>query len=123
MKKFIVIGVGLALLIVATLLFWEHSRRPSDTEIRQKVPGGKSENGQAAAARRVCIGNLREIDAGENEWALENHKNIGDVPTKQDLLPYVRSWPVCPSGGTYTINAVGTPPTCSISGHAIPTNK
>ena len=39
MKKLIIIGVGLVLVIAATLLFWHHSRRPSDTEIRQKVPG------------------------------------------------------------------------------------
>jgi hypothetical protein len=39
MKKFIGIGISLALLVVAALLFWQHPSRPGDTEIRQKVPG------------------------------------------------------------------------------------
>jgi hypothetical protein len=75
-----------------------------------------------AKARDICINNLRQIDAAENQWALENSKPVGTVPTVQDLLPYLQDqiFPVCPSGGTYTLNAVGTPPTCSIPGHVLP---
>lgn len=70
--------------------------------------------------RNACINNLRRIDAAKREWALENNKSDGDVPTKQDLMPYLARWPVCPSGGTYSINPVGEPPTCSIPGHRLP---
>jgi hypothetical protein len=70
--------------------------------------------------RNACINNLRRIEAAKNEWALENNKTNGDTPTKKDLLPYLRRWPVCPSGGTYTINPLGEAPTCSIAGHKLP---
>ena len=49
-------------------------------------------------------------------------KTDDDIPTALELLPYLKDavFPTCPSGGTYTINAVGVPPTCSIPGHALP---
>jgi len=79
----------------------------------------------AEAERNACINNLRQIDAAKNQWALENNKPATAVPTEQDIAPYIKldangNIPVCPSGGTYTINAVGIPPTCSIPGHVLP---
>jgi septal ring factor EnvC (AmiA/AmiB activator) len=70
----------------------------------------------------LCINNLRQIDAAKQQWALENNAAADAVPAAQDLLPYLPNltFPVCPSGGAYTINAVGAPPTCSIPGHALP---
>jgi TolA-binding protein len=96
----------------------------------------QSENQQAAAAaaqqtaadvqaiseRNKCINNLRQIDAAKNQWALENNKTTGAIPVEEDLLPYLQNgvFPVCPSGGTYTIGAVGVSPTCSVPGHVLP---
>jgi regulator of replication initiation timing len=75
-----------------------------------------------AEAQRACINNLRQIYAAKQEWALENNKAADAIPTAQDLLPYFKdgTFPVCPSGGTYTIGAVGEVPTCSIPGHVLP---
>ncbi len=75
-----------------------------------------------AAQFNACINNLRQIDAAKQEWALENDKTADAIPSAQDLLPYFPNlvFPVCPSGGTYTINAVGVPPTCSVPGHVLP---
>ena len=77
---------------------------------------------QRSGPLNACINNLRQIDAAKREWALENNKTAGAVPTAQDLLPYFTDgqFPVCPAGGTYTINAVGVPPTCSVPGHVLP---
>ena len=75
---------------------------------------------RATSQQNACINNLRQIDAAKNQWALEKGKKPTDVPTTQDLLPYLRSWPVCPAGGTYTIGAVGEIPTCSIPSHKLP---
>jgi chromosome segregation ATPase len=77
---------------------------------------------QVITERNHCINNLRQIDAAKNQWALENSKTADAIPTVQDLLPYLQDgiFPVCPSGGTYTIGVVGVPPTCSISGHVLP---
>ncbi|HUB86600.1 MAG TPA: hypothetical protein VMB22_01820 [Verrucomicrobiae bacterium] len=78
------------------------------------------EHARETAQRNACINNLRQLDAAKQQWALENGKKGTDIPTKEDLLPYLRSWPVCPAGGTYTIGAVDEPPTCSIPGHELP---
>jgi hypothetical protein len=76
----------------------------------------------AVAQLNACINNLRQIDAAKQEWALENSKTADAIPPALELLPYLRDgiFPMCPSGGAYTINAVGVPPTCSIPGHVLP---
>jgi FtsZ-interacting cell division protein ZipA len=75
-----------------------------------------------AADRNNCINNLRQIDAAKQQWALDKNKPPDAIPTMQDLLSYFPSgvFPVCPSGGTYTINAVGYLPACSVPGHVLP---
>jgi chromosome segregation ATPase len=75
-----------------------------------------------AGERNACINNLRQIDAAKQQWALEKNKTPEAIPTVQDLLPYLKDgvFPVCPSGGTYTLNAVGELPSCSIPGHVLP---
>jgi septal ring factor EnvC (AmiA/AmiB activator) len=70
----------------------------------------------------TCIGNLRQIDAAKLQWAVDKGKSATDVPTAQDLASYFRdgNFPVCPDGGTYSINAVGELPTCTIPIHVLP---
>lgn len=76
----------------------------------------------AAQQRNQCIANLRLIYAAKQAWALEKNKTDADVPTEQDLLPYIKGgvFPICPSGGVYTIGSVGQVPTCSVPGHVLP---
>jgi competence protein ComGC len=77
------------------------------------------------AQMNACINNLRQIDAAKQQWALENNKKGTDTPTQSDLVRYISSkgqFPVCPKGGTYTIDPVDEPPTCSIPGHELPKN-
>lgn len=72
---------------------------------------------------RSCISNLKQIDAAKQQWAMDNRQAGSAVPVQGDLLgTYIKgsTWPACPSGGTYTISAVDTDPTCSIAGHALP---
>jgi hypothetical protein len=66
-----------------------------------------------------CVNNLRQIDAGIDEWAIENKKTNGTPVTFEDIKPYTRlnskgEIPSCPAGGKYTITVVGQPPTCSL---------
>jgi hypothetical protein len=77
---------------------------------------------QAKAQADACINNLRQIDAAKKQWALDGKAAAGAVPTVADLAPYFpnNTFPVCPGGGTYTINPLGVPPACSIAGHALP---
>jgi hypothetical protein len=73
------------------------------------------------AMMNACLNNLRQIDAAKNQWALEKRGKTGDVPTLQDLTPYLKNgvFPACPAGGTYTIGAVGNDPACSIPEHTL----
>jgi len=75
--------------------------------------------GQAAAA---CINNLRQIDGAKQQWALEYNMPTNALPTWQDLARYLRDGilPTCPASGTYTPNAVGVDPNCSVHEPAQP---
>ena len=87
------------------------------------APEPSAEQSMSPAAQfNTCINNLWQIDAAKQQWALENDKTADTIPTVQDLLPHLSNmvFPVCPSGGTYTINAVGVLPTCSVPGHVLP---
>jgi chromosome segregation ATPase len=77
--------------------------------------------GLAIIHRNTCINSLRQIDAAKNQWALEKNKTVDAVPTVKDLLPYLKDgvFPVCPDGGTYSINSVDAVPTCSVAGHSL----
>jgi type II secretory pathway pseudopilin PulG len=80
---------------------------------------------RTTSQENACINNLRLIDAAKQQWALENRKQSTDTPTMKDLQPYIGrgpkgNLPACPSGGHYTIGAVGEKPTCSIPGHELP---
>lgn len=69
-----------------------------------------------------CLNNLRMLDAAKQQWALEFSKPANAVPTAAEILPYLPGNvpPVCPSGGTYLVNAVNVRPTCSFPGHVLP---
>ena len=71
----------------------------------------------------ACINNLRQIDGGKQQWALENKKADTDTPTSAEVAVYIKNnaYPSCPSGGTYTIGLVNTDPTCNQTGHVLPT--
>jgi len=71
--------------------------------------------------KNTCINNLRQIDGAKQQWALENKKTDTDVPTANDLKPYLgkNNLPICPAGGTYSINPVSQPTECSIPGHKL----
>jgi septal ring factor EnvC (AmiA/AmiB activator) len=69
----------------------------------------------------ACINNLRLLDGAMQQWALENRKDASAVPTAKEVAAYLKNGiPKCPAGGAYTLNSVGTVPTCSIPGHALP---
>lgn len=75
------------------------------------------------AQANACINNLRTIDSAKQQWAVENKKEDTDTPTRDQLEPLLRSgqFPMCPAGGTYTINVVSEPPVCSLPIHGLET--
>ena len=75
-----------------------------------------------SSRKNTCIANLKQVDSAKEQWAMDQRKNAGDACAMTDLVgtaAYLKAAPVCPSGGTYTVAAVGTNPTCSITGHAL----
>jgi hypothetical protein len=82
------------------------------------VPFIRARNTPASGA---CINNLRQLDGAKQQWALEKGMSTNDVPSWNDLLPYLgpgdsASKPCCPEGGAYILRRVGELPTCSIGG-------
>ena len=73
---------------------------------------------------RACQENLSKIDGAKEQLALEDNLAPGAAVAMADIAGaglYIKSEPVCPESGAYTVAAVGTDPTCSIGGdHALP---
>lgn len=72
---------------------------------------------------RACQENLAKIDGAKEQYALEQKLGNNANVTMNDLINppgtttagegYLKSTPVCPAGGSYTVNTIGTNPTCS----------
>jgi len=77
---------------------------------------------RTTAQQNACINNLRQIDGAKDQWAIENKKSTGDTVADTEVNQYLKgtNTPVCPAGGGYTYNAVGTSPTCDKSSLATP---
>jgi prepilin-type N-terminal cleavage/methylation domain-containing protein len=82
---------------------------------------------RTTSQQNACINNLRLVDAAKQQWALEQRKQTTDTPASSgtDLQPYLGrgangelpSCPVDPQNSfstSYTVNNVGTSPTCNI---------
>jgi competence protein ComGC len=75
--------------------------------------------------QRTCIGQLNQIDAAKRQYMLDQKLNDGDPVLMSSIagpgryIPGPVTGPVCPGGGTYTVGALGTTPSCTISGHTI----
>ena len=74
-------------------------------------------------ATNVCVSSLVQIQGAKEQWALEYKKTTNDIPSWDDLRPYIGRGPQgdlsglrCQKGGSYTVGRVGVPPTCSIGG-------
>jgi prepilin-type N-terminal cleavage/methylation domain-containing protein len=66
---------------------------------------------------KSCLSNLRSIAYAKEQWAVEQKKATTDTPADTDLYGsngYILATPLCPAGGTYTINNLSTVPSCSI---------
>jgi len=72
-----------------------------------------------SSRQAICIGNLKQIDSAKEQWAMDAKASSGAAVQWSDIVPtYMRSaatGPVCPGGGSYTVNPIGTDPTCSLA--------
>ncbi len=75
-------------------------------------------NASERARATACRANLRKIQAAKEQWALANRRPGTATPGWAQLVPqFLQQQPQCPSGGSYTLRNVRTPPTCSVAGH------
>ncbi|SRR5258705_9545576 len=64
------------------------------------------------AHRKVCVGNLRQLEGAVQSWALEKRKYNGDSIVSAELFgsaSYIKTQVICPAGGTYSYGLVGDP--------------
>ncbi|RYG29966.1 prepilin-type N-terminal cleavage/methylation domain-containing protein [bacterium] len=82
-----------------------------------------------SSRKQTCIANLKQIDSAKEQWAMDKQQATGATVAQTDLTGatatpgYIKSYPACPAGGAYTINAVGTNPVCdrpATEGHKLP---
>ena len=67
----------------------------------------------------ACRCNLQIIDSAKAIYALDNDAEDGAEIYAENLDPYLQNGMdgiVCPAGGSYTLNPIGTTPECSIHG-------
>src|ERR1035437_10144751 len=74
---------------------------------------------RTTSQKNACINNLRQIDGAIQQWALETKAAATATVGNSDVLPYLKSAVMCPSGGTdfansYAISDVQTKPTCKL---------
>lgn len=77
-----------------------------------------------AAAAKTCITNLSNIESAKQIWGVEKGKTTGDEPTFSELVGpdlYIKRMPSCPAGGTFHINPIGDPASCTrfTEGHTL----
>jgi hypothetical protein len=72
-------------------------------------------------AKNACERNLAWIAGAKGIAAKQHVLEPGTIVNQHDLELYMTGgWRSCPAGGTYTIGPIGTDPTCSVPGHALP---
>ncbi len=79
-------------------------------------------NAPGMARKAGCRNNLRMIHMAKMAVAVEYGKAEGTPVSPQDIdryLPEEFARLRCPAGGTYSINAMGAQPTCSIPVHTL----
>ena len=69
---------------------------------------------------KACVSNLKQIDSAKEQWAMDTKAADGAAgPAMADIAGsnlYIKATPSCPSTDVaYTINVIGTDPTCIIS--------
>ena len=63
-----------------------------------------------------CNNNLRQIDSSKEQAALALHLSGTALVTEAQITPYMKGnqMPMCPAGGTYSINPMNKTPSCSL---------
>ena len=67
--------------------------------------------------QNACINNLRIVDAGKEQYAMAARLTDGNTINTDSVNEYVKggTTPICPGGGTYAYENIGSQPECTIT--------
>ena len=74
---------------------------------------------RTTSQKNACINNLRQIEAGKEQWALETRQGTGATADTAAVNAYMKAPPSCPSGGTYSYFVIGSNALCTITNHVL----
>ena len=70
---------------------------------------------RSRSRQKTCVSNLRQLNGAKDHYAMEQNLPDGTPVNPADIAPaYIRNFPSCPEGGTYTLNPTGQGVVCSI---------
>ena len=83
-----------------------------------------SSTGKHVDPTRACINQLRQLAGAKETWVFETKRQVGTVVRWEDIIgaeAFIKTRPVCPHGGVYSLGNVGEPPRCSLEseGHRL----
>lgn len=78
-------------------------------------------NHRNSSRTRICMNNIRQIQAAKDQWAVDNGKVETDVPNSAQVDPYLKGGTaavICPLDSaktfatSYSLNDIATMPVC-----------
>lgn len=110
---FTLIEIMIVVLVIATLLA---IALPNFITARETARG------------RACCETLRRMEIAKEQWAMTKNIPAASTPTANDLVSdFLKGTPgvlpSCPAGGTYSLNDLKTPPSCTIASNGTPEDK
>ena len=74
---------------------------------------------RGTAQEKVCINQMQLLENAKEQLLLTGRYSTGDVISEEDISQHLENGLdglKCPGGGTYSINPIGQPPSCSVHG-------
>ena len=68
---------------------------------------------RAQSQAKSCSQTLRNVNGGKEQFVLDTRKNAGAPVSLADVRPYMKTNPVCPSGGAIDPRPVNTDASCT----------
>jgi len=82
---------------------------------------------RADSRQSACINNLRLMDHAKQQLATASQSMADSyVPTMSEIAPFIKGMSasdtgtmICRQGGSYSVNAITSNPTCTYTGHVL----
>ena len=63
--------------------------------------------------QKACLNNLRQISGAIDQYKLDNANSTPTLANLVGATAYIKATPVCPAGGTYSIDAAAGTASCA----------